>query len=231
MKLLNFLENNVQKLGVKTDRGIVDVTAAAQRYSAGETPVNVHSVIEGGNEAVAAVQKLVDQVLADSAASDLLREEEKLNWAPSVTNPDKIICVGLNYRKHAEETNAPIPEYPILFNKFSNTLTANGHDVALPKSTNEVDYEAELVIVIGKKAKYVSKEEALDYVFGYSAVNDLSARDLQLRTPQWMLGKICDDFSPLGRYLVTADEVAMPIIWRLNVRLTEKCASIPILLI
>src|SRR5690606_16772336 len=124
---------------------------------------------------------------------------------------NKIICVGLNYRKHAEETNAPIPQYPILFNKFNNTLTGHGHEVPLPiKVTSKVDYEAELVIVIGKEAKYVAKENALDYVFGYCNVNDLSARDLQMLTPQWLLGKTCDGFSPLGPYLVTADEVGNP---------------------
>ena len=136
--------------------------------------------------------------------------EETLIYGPCVTDPDKIICVGLNYRKHAEETNAAIPQYPILFNKFNNTLTGHGHDIALPRVTKEVDYEAELVIVIGKQAKYISKEEALDHVYGYCCVNDLSARDLQMRTPQWLLGKSCDDFSPLGPYLVTVDEVGNP---------------------
>ncbi len=122
----------------------------------------------------------------------------------------KIICVGLNYRKHAEETKAAIPEFPILFNKFHNTITAHGSEIAIPRTTTRLDYEAELVIVISKQAKYVPREEALNYVFGYCCVNDLSARDLQLRTPQWMLGKIGDGFSPIGPYLVTADEVGNP---------------------
>ncbi|XEC93444.1 fumarylacetoacetate hydrolase family protein [Paenibacillus tarimensis] len=210
MKLLNFLQDGQTKLGVKTDRGVIDIAAAAQHYGHTAVPGGIHAVIEGGSAAMEALQTVTDLASSESGSPSFLLDESGLNWAPCVTAPSKIICVGLNYRKHAEETNAPIPEYPILFNKFSNTLTGNGHDVALPKASQKVDYEAELVIVIGKKTKYVSREQALRHVFGYCCVNDLSARDLQLRTPQWMLGKICDDFSPLGPYLVTAEEVGNP---------------------
>ncbi len=143
-------------------------------------------------------------------AADFVLPEDDIRFGPCVTNPQKIVCIGLNYRKHAEETKAPIPKYPILFSKFNNALTGHGRDVTLPKTSAEVDYEAELAIVIGKRAKDVSEEEALDYVFGYCCANDLSARDLQLRTPQWLLGKTCDGFCPLGPYLVTADEVGDP---------------------
>src|SRR5690606_15518405 len=120
-------------------------------------------VIEGGADAVGALQKLVEAVSADSAAaSRVTLAEDSLKLGPCVTHPNKIICVGLNYRRHAEETGSPIPEYPILFNKFNNTLAGNGDDVPLPRVSNEVDYEAELVIVIGKEAKYVDKASALD---------------------------------------------------------------------
>jgi 2-keto-4-pentenoate hydratase/2-oxohepta-3-ene-1,7-dioic acid hydratase in catechol pathway len=167
------------------------------------------SVIENGKEAVAALQAYVDRLPTEGNPEYFVNEDD-ISWGPCVTRPSKIICVGLNYRKHAEETNAPIPEFPILFNKFSNTLTGHKQDIAVPNVTKKMDYECELVIVIGKPTKAVSKEEALDHVFGYAVVNDLSARDLQLRTSQWMLGKVCDDFSPLGPYLVTADEVGNP---------------------
>ncbi|HZG58354.1 fumarylacetoacetate hydrolase family protein, partial [Paenibacillus sp.] len=192
--------------------GVVDVAAASAALpEAGAVPTDVMAVIEGGADAVGALQRLADAALADaSVAARVVKAEDGLTFGPCVTRPNKIICVGLNYRKHAEETNAPIPKYPILFNKFNNTLTGSGHDVPLPRVSSEVDYEAELVIVIGKTAKYVDKASALDYVFGYCNVNDLSARDLQMRTPQWLLGKSCDKFSPLGPYLVTADEVGDP---------------------
>jgi 2-keto-4-pentenoate hydratase/2-oxohepta-3-ene-1,7-dioic acid hydratase in catechol pathway len=216
MKLLTFMEKGQQKLGVLTELGVLDIAEALQAVKSqqtGKLPVTVHEVIEGGTTAVEALQQFVDEVLASggTAANSYLLEETSLTFGPCVTHPNKIICIGLNYRKHAEETNALIPEYPILFNKFNNTLTGHGCDIPLPERvSNMVDYEAELVIVIGKKAKYVAKEQALEHVFGYCNVNDLSARDLQMRTQQWLLGKSCDSFSPLGPYLVTADEVGNP---------------------
>lgn len=214
MKLLNFKTENGVRLGILTERGVLDVAKARDTVPPGSDapiPISVHEVIEGGQEAVRVLEGYTKQVTAEGVDhSALWLEERELEWAACVTNPNKIICVGLNYRKHAEETHSQIPEYPILFNKFNNTIAANGEDIPLPKVSDKVDYEAELVIVIGKEAKYVPQEQALDYVFGYCAANDLSARDLQMRTPQWLLGKSCDKFSPLGPYLVTADEVGDP---------------------
>lgn len=207
MKLLNFRVNEQNRLGIRSDKGVLDVALAAEKLSASGVPTEVHDVISQGASAIGNLRDL--QAKAEQDAS-LWLDEASLDLGPCVTNPGKIICVGLNYRKHAEETHAPIPEYPILFNKFNNTLSGHQDDIALPKASSKVDYEAELVIVIGKTAKYVSKEDALDHVFGYCNVNDLSARDLQLRTQQWLLGKTCDGFSPLGPYLVTADEVGDP---------------------
>lgn len=212
MKLLTFRSEGDLKLGIVGDDGIVLDVAAASGLFGAEAPTTVRQVIEGGTEVVAALSRLVRQ--AQSARADerdrLFRRESELAWGPCVTQPGKIICVGLNYRKHAVETNAPIPVYPILFNKFGNTVAGHQEDIPLPHVTDKVDYEAELVIVMGKRAKYVSREEALACVFGYCNANDLSARDLQMRTQQWLLGKSLDKFSPLGPYLVTADEVGDP---------------------
>ncbi|WP_308635033.1 fumarylacetoacetate hydrolase family protein [Paenibacillus silvisoli] len=212
MKLISISKQGRNALGVVTENGVVDVEAALQAgagSNSAEVPSNVMAVIEGGDAALASLRGYIESLPA-SGGEVYLRQESEIEWGPCVTHPNKIICIGLNYRKHAEETNAPIPAYPILFNKFNNTLTGNLKDIAVPKVTEKLDYEAELVIVIGKKTKYVAKEDALSHVFGYCAVNDLSARDLQLRTQQWLLGKSCDDFSPLGPYLVTADEVGNP---------------------
>lgn len=202
MKLVAFNKEGKQALGVKIEAGVVD---AARAGFAGD----VMDVIAGGADKLAELNRLIER-LDPSEMSDALLEEASLEWEPCVTRPNKIICVGLNYRKHAEETNAPIPDYPILFNKFNNTLTGHLRPIAVPKATKQLDYEVELAVVIGKEAKYVSKEAALGHVFGYACVNDLSARDLQFRTSQWLLGKSCDDFSPLGPYLVTSDEVGNP---------------------
>ncbi|WP_336773503.1 fumarylacetoacetate hydrolase family protein [Paenibacillus sp. MMO-58] len=211
MKLLTFIENGEYKLGVKTDLGVLDVSSSARELGmAGKVPTDVHSVIAEGKPAVEALGNLAEKTSSAAHLSPYWLEADSLNYGPCVTNPQKIICIGLNYRRHAEETNATIPDYPILFNKFNNTLTGHGHDVPLPRVSSKVDYEAELAIVIGKQAKYLSENNALDHVFGYCCVNDISARDLQMRSQQWLLGKSCDGFSPLGPYLVTADEVGDP---------------------
>jgi 2-keto-4-pentenoate hydratase/2-oxohepta-3-ene-1,7-dioic acid hydratase in catechol pathway len=213
MKLLTFFENGTYKLGVHTEEGegVLDIAAAvAEGGRTDGIPLTVQEAIEGGAAVLDKLCTFVQEVLASNGHHVFIRQESALTLGPCVTHPNKMICVGLNYRKHAEETNAEIPLYPILFNKFNNTLAGHREDIPLPKVSNEVDYEAELAIVIGKQAKYVAKEDALSHVLGYCNVNDLSARDLQLRTPQWLTGKSCDKFSPLGPYLVTADEVGDP---------------------
>jgi len=212
MKLLTFVEHGEHRLGIVTDDGVVDVKAASELVTdAADVPHDVHDVIAGGVQALEALRRLADAVAADQAAfADAVKLEDELRLLPCVTRPSKIICVGLNYRKHAEETNAPIPHAPILFNKFSNALAGHMEEVPLPRTSNAVDYEAELAIVIGKEAKYVERADALNYVFGYCNANDLSARDLQMRTSQWLTGKSCDKFAPLGPYLATADEVGNP---------------------
>ncbi|MFC4304313.1 fumarylacetoacetate hydrolase family protein [Cohnella boryungensis] len=206
MKLLSFYKEGVAVLGIKTDRGIIDVNAAREK-SGLPSPTSTIEAVEAGTTAIQQLEALTEHALKNGHS---LLAESEIEYAPCITSPGKIICVGLNYRKHADETNAPYPEYPILFNKFENALTGHLAEVTVPKVTNELDYEAELVIVIGQRTKNVDEENALANVFGYCAANDLSARDLQMRTAQWMLGKTCDGFCPLGPYLVTADEVGDP---------------------
>jgi 2-keto-4-pentenoate hydratase/2-oxohepta-3-ene-1,7-dioic acid hydratase in catechol pathway len=207
LKLLTFIKEGKKALGVKIESGIVDLEAALNERPNEQVQTNIMEVIAGGKESLSAIENYIHTIPNEAS---YIKNEEEIQWGPCVTQPNKIICVGLNYRKHADETNAPYPEVPILFNKFNNTLTGHKSEIAVPKVTEQLDYEVELGVVIGKEAKYVSTEHALDHVFGYCTVNDLSARDLQLRTPQWLLGKTCDDFSPMGPYLVTADEVGDP---------------------
>jgi acylpyruvate hydrolase len=125
---------------------------------------------------------------------------------PPISRPNKIICIGLNYRSHAEEQGAEPPETPTFFAKFANALASPGATVALPPWSEKVDYEAEVAFVIGSRCKDVSEAKALDYVAGYTLFNDLSARDYQFMTPQWMPGKVFDGAAPCGPALVTADE-------------------------
>ena len=127
-----------------------------------------------------------------------------------VPRPGKIICVGLNYRDHAKETGQAIPTEPVLFSKFANSVVGPGADVLVPPEAGKVDYEAELAVVIGRRASRVAAGDALDHVAGYACANDVSARSLQFRSSQWLLGKAIDTFLPLGPWLVTADEVPDP---------------------
>jgi 2-keto-4-pentenoate hydratase/2-oxohepta-3-ene-1,7-dioic acid hydratase in catechol pathway len=135
-----------------------------------------------------------------------------------ITNPGKIICIGLNYSDHAAETGQAIPKFPVVFTKWNNTLLAHGESIILPKVSTQVDYEAELGFVIGTGGRHISEADALSHVAGYLPVNDVSARDYQNRTSQWTIGKTFDTFAPMGPALVTADEVPDP--HNLDIKLT-----------
>ena len=135
-----------------------------------------------------------------------------------VPRPGKVIGIGLNYRDHAAESGQPIPTAPILFPKFANSVIGEGEAIVIPPETEQPDYEAELGVVIGRTAHRVSQTDALSYVAGYTCVNDVSARDLQFESSQWMLGKAIDTFLPCGPWLVTADEIPDP--QALAIRLT-----------
>jgi len=143
---------------------------------------------------------------------------EDVQLLAPVPRPGKVICVGLNYRDHAEETGQAIPDEPVLFSKFANSVVGPGADVVVPRVVTQPDFEAELAVVIGRRTTDVSALDALSYVAGYTCANDVSARDLQFRSSQWLLGKAIDSFLPLGPWLVTADEVGDP--QRLAIRCT-----------
>jgi 2-keto-4-pentenoate hydratase/2-oxohepta-3-ene-1,7-dioic acid hydratase in catechol pathway len=137
--------------------------------------------------------------------------EGDVDLAPCVGGVGKFLCIGLNYSDHAEEAGMPIPEHPILFMKATSAIVGPNDDVVLPRGSVAGDWEVELGVVIGKTAKYVSEEDALDYVAGYCVVNDVSERDFQIKlTGQWTKGKSCDTFGPIGPWLVSRDEVADP---------------------
>ena len=127
---------------------------------------------------------------------------------PPIGDPSKIVCIGLNYRSHAAEAGIDAPERPTFFGKFANALAAPGATVPLPEGTDKVDFEAEIAVVVGARCSRVTQEEALDHVAGYMLFNDLSARDWQFATPQWMPGKVFDGSAPTGPALVTPDEAA-----------------------
>jgi 2-keto-4-pentenoate hydratase/2-oxohepta-3-ene-1,7-dioic acid hydratase in catechol pathway len=203
LKLLTFHRDNSLQVGIRTETGVIDVSQASEGRE--WLPVTMDAVIRGGAETTKALQELAEQ-----PAAHWILDEQDLQPGPCVGAPEKIICIGLNYRRHAREAGMAVPDVPVLFSKFNNTLAATGEPIPLPENALKYDYEVELGVVIGKEARYVRVEDALEYVFGYFTVNDMSVRDLQFRTSQWLLGKTLDKFFPTAPYLVTADEVADP---------------------
>ncbi len=193
MKLVMFTENDATYVGVVTEDGVV------------KTDVMADVFLAGGRAAYAQLKETLGDITTHAVVS-----LASLNIAPVVPSPGKIICIGLNYRQHAIESGMDIPQLPVLFSKYPNSISAHGQDVPMSLDWQQVDYESELGVVIGKTAKHVSVDNALDYVLGYCNCNDLSERALQFVSGQWMIGKTLDGFLPVGPYLVTTDDIPDP---------------------
>ncbi len=190
MKLLTYSKNNDWYMGIVTEGGVIETSlTAVEFYKQGLAALSHLSALSSGVPTL---------------------QEADLQLGPITPKPDKIICVGLNYRKHAAESNMAEPPYPVLFPKYSNAIAGPGEDVPMSSDWKQVDYESELVVVMGRTTKNVSEADALSTVLGYCNGNDLSERHLQLRTSQWMPGKTVDKFMPVGPYLITSDEIADP---------------------
>jgi 2-keto-4-pentenoate hydratase/2-oxohepta-3-ene-1,7-dioic acid hydratase in catechol pathway len=204
LTLLTIRRNGTYCLGVKTVRGILDVQQAAKVLKM-PAPATMDDLLQ--NEDGPNLHALVAAALHSSAAASAFLKEESVQYGPVVARPDKIICVGINYRKHALEVHMPIQKRPVLFNKYNCALNYHQGTIKLPvEVATKFDYEVELVVVMGKEARNVEEAEALSYVAGYCTGNDFSARDLQLEVCL-MLGKALNEFAPLGPYLVTADQI------------------------
>ena len=189
------------RLGIWLGETVVDTSATTITGM----PHTMAAALAGGASALTSLRNLA----ADPPESALL-PADGLRLGPCVPQPGKILCVGLNYAKHAAEGGQAIPDTPVLFSKFNNSLAGPDEDIPLPATASEYDYEVELTAVIGKRTRDVSEAGALDHVVGYCCSNDVSARDLQMLTGQWLLGKTLDKFLPIGPWLVTADEVPDP---------------------
>lgn len=206
LTVLNVRRNGVCVLGVKTDKGILVVQDAAKVLHM-YAPADIDDLLQ--HEDGPSLNALVDAALKSSSAHSAFIKEEGIEYGPIVTHPEKIVCVGLNYRKHAQEIGAQVPKAPVLFSKFNVALNHHNGTIKLPvEVAKKFDYEVELVMVIGKEARNVSEADALSHVAGYCTGNDFTARDLQLETGgQWLIGKTPDQFAPLGPYMVTADQI------------------------
>lgn len=201
MHLVTFAHAGQTRLGaLRADGAVVDLHRADPQI-----PADMLTFLAAGEGA----QLLARRALDNAPAAALLDRAAVTLLAP-IPRPGKILCIGLNYRDHAAESNQPIPAHPTVFAKYNNTVIGPGAAIVLPTVTEKVDYEAEFAFVIGRTARNVAAADALRYVAGYTIFNDVSARDYQMRTSQWTVGKTFDTFGPMGPALVTADEIADP---------------------
>jgi 2-keto-4-pentenoate hydratase/2-oxohepta-3-ene-1,7-dioic acid hydratase in catechol pathway len=181
-------------------------------------PSSIRELLSGGRAALEAAERTAQ------ARKVITYPADRVRLLAPVPDPRKIICLGLNYRDHAAESGAPIPKDPILFSKYATALIGQGEPIVLPAISNEVDYEAELVVVVGKRGRQIAEDAALSFVAGYTIGHDVSARDWQLKKDgkQWMAGKTFDTFAPTGPWLVTADEVPDPHALAIRLRLNGQ---------
>jgi 2-keto-4-pentenoate hydratase/2-oxohepta-3-ene-1,7-dioic acid hydratase in catechol pathway len=204
--LLTFRQSDQYRLGVKTPDGVLDVVEAARLLQM-RAPATMDDLLQ--EEDGPALMALLTAAKSSDMVRDALLREEKIQYGPVVTRPEKIVCIGMNYREHVKELGAPMPKEPVLFSKYNNTLNHHLGTIKLPvEVAKKFDYETELVVIMGKQAKNLEEADALSYVAGYCIGNDFSARDLQFEGGgQWMIGKTPDQFAPVGPYLVSADQV------------------------
>ena len=198
MRLVTFQRSGGEpEAGVVVDERVVGLSGAGFR--------DMLAVLSGGDAAQAKIENWVYHP-PESAMFAL----SSVRLLAPLPRPGKFICVGLNYRDHAAETKMEIPKIPTIFSKFTNTVIGPGSAIVLPRNSSQPDYEAEFAFVIGKGGRHISRDNWEEHVFGYTIVNDVSARDFQMATTQWLMGKTFDTFAPMGPYIVTADEIADP---------------------
>jgi 2-keto-4-pentenoate hydratase/2-oxohepta-3-ene-1,7-dioic acid hydratase in catechol pathway len=201
------------RAALQVGEGFVDIHATEANL-----PGNLRQILEAGPDVLKAIASLAHRPKAVKILAD------RVQFHAPIVDPRKIICVGLNYKDHAAESGAPIPKEPILFSKYATALIGHGETIVLPKVSQEVDYEAELVIAVGKKGRHLTPQNALEHVAGYTVGHDVSARDWQLRKDgkQWMIGKTFDTFAPVGPVLVTKEEVQDPQNLPIRLRLNDQ---------
>lgn len=200
MRILTFDKSGTPTLGVRRGDEVVDLSVAAP-----DLPADMPGLLAGGADALAAAAKA-----AEDPSANAVMPADGIVYHPPVWNPGKIICIGLNYKEHAEESSseaAQADEYPSLFLRVASTLVGHNQPIVVPRCSSDLDYEAEMVAVVGETCRYATKDKALDYVAGYSVFNEASIRDYQFKSSQWIAGKNFDATGGFGPDLVTSDEV------------------------
>jgi acylpyruvate hydrolase len=196
MRFVTFKKGRTATLGIRRGAELIDLSIAAK-----DLPQDLASMLAAGKGAM----RKAEAAARKAPARAVVRG--RISYLPPITDPGKIICVGLNYKDHAAEANMKLPDCPVLFPRYTTTLVGHKQPMIRPKASRRFDYEAELVAVIGKKARHVPKSKALDVIAGYSIFNEGSIRDFQMRTSQWTLGKNFDGTGGFGPEFVTADEL------------------------
>ncbi|TBL72929.1 fumarylacetoacetate hydrolase family protein [Paenibacillus thalictri] len=225
MKLVTYRQENRHRIGALVQsQAVIDLNEAFRQLllSKGErradqlaeavVPSNMLEFLEGGPTSLNAAQEALEFVQSreNTEVQGMMLPLSTVRLETPLANPGKIICVGHNYREHILEMKREIPTHPVLFSKFSSTLIGPHDDIPLNPVSAEIDYEAEFAFIIGKRAKNVSQQDALEHVAGYTIANDISYRDLQRQTTQWFFGKNADGSAAIGPWLVTPDEIADP---------------------
>jgi acylpyruvate hydrolase len=231
MRLVTFAHRGSQRVGLLEGERVIDVNRAyaaslgqrgdgrASALAEALVPADMIGILEAGDRALAAIREAVEYVRGALGSGGQAEEFQRTGVvfttgevmlkAP-IPRPGKLILLGLNYRDHAEETGQKIPEVPTLFSKYNNSVVGPGEPILIPRATEQIDYEAEFAFVIGQRGHDIARERAMDYVAGYTIVNDVSARDYQFVTSQWMVGKTFDTHCPIGPALVLKDEIPDP---------------------
>lgn len=216
MNLLSVVTTEGPRLAAKLDSGILIFSDVSKLLPGGDSPLplTLQEALGAGKDFFQIASHL-QSLIADPRASQYVRSETEVQITRLFV-PGNVICVGLNYKDHAEESNIALPEQPVLFAKWTGAMIGPNDPIVLPLDTKEVDYEAELAVVIGRECSGVQAEHALDYVAGYTCLNDVSARDFQRGDGQWVRAKSQDTFGPFGPYIVTKDDVPDPQILGIN---------------
>jgi 2-keto-4-pentenoate hydratase/2-oxohepta-3-ene-1,7-dioic acid hydratase in catechol pathway len=217
MRFLRFTQQNQLGLAVEKNGRFHGILANAPNY-----PGDLATLIEGGVESL--------REAADKLGQGHVIDESAITYLPPFPHPHKIICLGLNYKDHAAEGGFEVPSYPTLFGRFTSSLIGHNTPIIRPKVSDKLDYEGELVAIIGKPGRHIAQANALGHVIGYSIFNDASIRDYQMKTPQWTIGKNFDATGAFGPYFITADELpagaeALHIETRLNGQIVQSAST------
>ena len=224
MKLITFTREGISSIGAIFNEEVVDLHVAyrtllqqegkirAQEIADAFVPSDMTGFLQGGKETMELAKKAADFALTNKQVGDikLIHALNTVKVGAPVPKPGKIFAVGHNYKEHILEMGRQLPSHPVLFAKFGNTVIGPEDDIPFYPVSDQLDYEAEFAFVIGNRAKNISEEDALDYVAGYAVANDVTYRDIQRRTLQWLQGKTVDGSLPMGPWLITADEIADP---------------------